>query len=274
MPTPCRICVARRARPRGGGAACAPAQPRTRARPTRRPQRAARQRVPRAPPSSGPRPAGAPPPRPAAPRRAPRGSRTASDRARIETRGRWSRSASQQAPIVASSETSPSEWSLSASASTRNRAVVERQHALVAKLEGERLRPSSVPRIDRLVLASGVVQEPEAEDERAIDVAERRCRARGRWRRRTASAPRRARPSRAATPVGARSRRGASVTALPCLHHRTLGRRLRRRQRGRPRRHGAARRSARAHRPRSSPCRRNQQPTTVPVRPIPPQQWT
>ena len=50
--------------------------------------------------------------------------------------------------------------------------VVEDEHALFAQLLRERRRASAVLGIERIGAASRVVEQPEAEDDRPIDVAE------------------------------------------------------------------------------------------------------
>ena len=145
----------------------------------------------------------------------------------MKTRGRWSRSASQHAPIVASVETWPSEWSLSASARRSKRDVVELERALVAQLAREGLGAGAVPGVEGLVLAPRVVQEAEAEDEPAV----------GAGRRLVEREPRRgdaapvglAVPGRVPAPRAREHRlhEASSAPALPCLDHRTLRRGLR-----------------------------------------------
>jgi hypothetical protein len=55
----------------------------------------------------------------------------------------------------------------------REPSVAERQDALGSQLLGERRGARPVRRVDVLVLATGVVEEPEAEYERPVDVRRR-----------------------------------------------------------------------------------------------------
>ena len=220
VPCPCRL-----------RAGCVPhARPPPPARRTHRRWRAQAQPTasPRAPPRSEvPRP-GAGRPRRAAPRRGRRGSRSASGRARSKTRGRWSRSASQHAPIVASSETWPVGVEPAAprrgGRSGRRRARARPRRAARARTPRRgRPCPGSTASFSRRVSCRRPKQKtsprsaPGAASSSASPVAatQRQC---------VLAVPG---ASPAATRAAAPPRRGSSATALPRLDHRTLRRGLR-----------------------------------------------
>ena len=151
--------------------------------------------------------------------------------------------------------------------------VVEDEHALFAQLLRERRRASAVLGIERVGAASRVVEQPEAEDDRPIDVAEPGCeREAGRG---DAAPVVVAVQGRVVTPR-AREHGIDEVGQRPGFHSVTIARWAAvwgdaAHASGVPRRRRAIVRTAS---PSSRPCRTSQHPTTVPVRPIPPQQWT
>ena len=84
----------------------------------------------------------------------------------MPTRGRCRRSASQQTPTVGSLDNWPSEWSSIVWQSEP--LVAERQVARLRELARVQRRALPMARVVRLVLTPGVVEQPEAKDERPV----------------------------------------------------------------------------------------------------------
>ena len=152
---------------------------------------------------------------------------------------------------------------------------VEEQHAFLVKPAREVGRSPPVFPVDRLVHPPRIVEQPEAEDQGPIDGVAPRARRELEARRRHAMPVGLTVPCRL-PPPGAREDDIHERPQRPRFHARTIARCADVCGDGAGAAEAARLSSAirRIGSPSSSPCRISQHPTTVPVRPTPPQQWT